>query len=117
MVRAASTLPWLLAIGFAAVAWFFAGFRLMQRYGADEAAFAAGLIVALAVTSTLWRWAREDRLRRALAAARCPHCGATLHAEHEHARAGAPEFGLQLWECGGCGYRHSEALTCPRCAP
>jgi len=117
MLRATSTLPWLLSAGFAAAAWFLVGFRLMQRYGADEAAAAAGLIVALAVTTALWRWAREDRRRHALRAARCPHCAATLHAEHEHARAGAPDSGLQLWECSSCGYRHSEALTCQRCSP
>ena len=117
MTRATSTLPWLLPIAFAAGAWFLVGFRLMQRYGADEAASAAGLIVALAVTTTLWRWAHADRVQRALEAARCPSCDATLRAQHEHARAGAPRSGLQLWECGRCDYRHSEALTCPRCPP
>ncbi|MDA1062189.1 MAG: hypothetical protein O2895_04680 [Chloroflexi bacterium] len=117
MLRATSTLPWLLPIVFAASAWFFAGFRLMERYGADEAASAAGLIVALAVTTTLWRWAQEDRLSRALRAARCPRCSAALRGEHEHALAGSPDSGLQLWECAGCGYRHSAALTCRLCSP
>jgi hypothetical protein len=116
-VRATTSLRWLLPIAFAAAAWFLAAFRMMQRWGADEAAVAAGLIVALAVTTTLWRWGQADRTRRAIEAARCPRCGAGLRTEHEHARAGALDAGLQLWECRGCGYRHSEALTCPHCPP
>lgn len=117
MARATSALPWLLPVAFAAVAWFLAAFRMMQRWGTDEAALAAGLIVALAVTTTLWRWGRADYVRRALAAARCPRCAAPLRSEHEHTRAGEGAGGLQLWECAQCAYRHSEALTCSRCAP
>ena len=102
MARATSILPWLL-IAFAAGAWFLAAFRIMHRLGAAEAAVAAGLLVALAVATILWRWAEHDRTRRSLAAGRCPRCPSMLVVEHEHARAGGTG-GLQLWECRECGY-------------
>ena len=116
MRRAASLLPWLPAAAFAAGAWYVATSRAMHRWGAEEAAAAAGLIVALAVAASLWRWAEGDRARRAIEAARCPRCASPLREEHEHARAGAGG-GLLLRECARCGYRGAEALTCPRCAP
>ncbi len=116
MRRAASILPWLPAIAFAAGAWHLAASRAMLRWGADEAAGAAGLIVAAAVAASLWRRAEADRARAALEAGRCPRCASPLREEHEHARAGAVG-GLRLRECGGCGYRAAEALTCPRCPP
>ena len=115
MARAGSILPWLL-IAFAAGAWFLAAFRIMHRLGAAEAAVAAGLLVALAVATMLWRWAEHDRTRRSLAAGRCTGCSTTLVAEHEHARTGAGG-GVQLWECRECGYRRSEPLTCEHCPP
>ena len=115
MARATSILPWLL-IAFAAGAWFLAAFRIMHRLGAAEAALAAGLLVALAVATMLWRWAEHDRTRRSLAAGRCPSCSSTLVAEHEHARAGVTG-GVRLWECRECGYRRSEPLTCEHCPP
>ena len=115
-MRASSILPWLLPIAFAAGAWYLAAFRIMHRFGADEAAAAVGLVVALAVATTLWRWAERDRLRRALEAGRCPRCAAALSVEHEHARAGI-SGGLQLWECRDCGFLRSEPLTCAQCPP
>ena len=116
MARAAWILPWLLPIAFAAGAWFFAAYRIMHRLGAGEAAAAGGLVVALAVATTLWRWAERDRVQRSLEAGRCPRCASTLLVEHEHARTGA-SGGTQLWECHACGYRRSEALTCEHCPP
>lgn len=116
MSRAARLLPWLLPIAFAAGAWYLAAFRIMHALGAAEAAAAAGLVVALAVATALWRWAEHDRVRRALDAGRCPRCASTLQPEHEHARTGVGG-GIQLWECAGCGYRRSEPLTCEACPP
>ena len=113
----AAALPWLLLPAFAGAAWFLATFRFMNRWGAEEAALAAGLIVAFAIATTLWRWLRQDLDAGELAAGRCPRCERALAARHEHARTGALGEGLQLWDCAGCGYRHSEALTCPRCGP
>jgi Zn ribbon nucleic-acid-binding protein len=115
MTRATSILPWVL-IAFAAGAWFLAAFRIMHRLGAAEAAVAAGLLVALAVATMLWRWAEHDRTRRSLAAGRCPGCSSVLSAEHEHARTGGGG-GVQVWECRQCGYRRSEPLTCEHCPP
>lgn len=102
MARAVSLLPWLL-IAFAAGAWFLAAFRIMHRLGAAEAAVAAGLLVALAVATMLWRWAERDRTRRSLAAGRCPRCSSVLVVEREHASAGVAGS-VQLWECRECGY-------------
>lgn len=114
MSRALRILPWLLPIAFAAGAWFLAAFRIMHRLGAGEAATAGALVVALAVATTLWRWAEGDRARRAIAASRCPRCASRLLAVHEHARAGSGG-GLQSWECSACGFRRSEPLTCEHC--
>ncbi len=116
MTRASGILPWLLPIAFAAGAWFLAAFRIMHRLGAGEAATAGGLVVALAVATTLWRWAERDRLRRSLEAGRCPRCASALLVEHEHGRTGTVG-GIQLWECHACGYRRSEPLTCEYCPP
>ena len=116
MARAAWILPWLLPIAFAAGAWFFAAYRIMHRLGAGEAAAAGGLVVALAVATTLWRWAERDRVQRSLEAGRCPRCASTLLVEHEHARTGA-SGGMQLWECHARGYRRSQPLTCEHCPP
>ena len=116
MGRASAVLPWLLVTAFAAAAWFLAAFRVMQRWGAEEAAAAGGLLVALAVATALWRWAERDRVRGALDAGRCPRCASAIAPEHEHARAGGGG-GLRLWECAACGYRRGEPLTCERCPP
>lgn len=116
MDRAGRLLPWVLPIGFAAGAWFLASFRIMHRFGADEAAAAGALLVALAVATALWRLAEHDRLSRALDAGRCPRCASALRADHEHAHTGVGG-GVQLWECVDCGYRRSEPLTCEACPP
>ena len=117
LTSAAAALPWLVPVAFAAIAWFLAASRMVGRWGPDEAAVAVGVIVALAVFTTLWRWGHADRRNIALASARCPRCSGPLRIEHEHAAAGSIGEGIQTWECDGCGYRHGEALTCPRCRP
>ncbi len=89
MVRAGATMPWLLPLVFASGAWFLATFRFMRRWGAEEAALAAGLIVAFAIATTLWRWRRSDVERSALAGSRCPRCDRPLNPQHEHARTSA----------------------------
>lgn len=104
-----------LPAAFASAAWFLASERLLRRYGPDGASIAIGLLVAGAVIIALWRWARVDVERIALAAGRCPRCEASLEASHEHARSGALAGGLYAWECEHCGFRRAEALTCSHC--
>jgi len=116
-MRTLAAASWLLPALLAAAAWFLATVRIMRRSGAEEAAIAAGLIVAFAIAVSLWRSGRSDLERAALAARRCPRCGRPLPAEHEHGRAGTPRSGVSLWHCDHCGYRRSEALTCPSCEP
>ena len=116
-MRAGTTMLWLLPLVFVSGAWFLATFRFMHRWGGEEAALAAGLIVAFAIATTLWRWRRSDVERSALAGSRCPRCDRPLHPQHEHARTSVLSADLQVWDCHHCGYRRSEALTCPRCEP
>lgn len=97
-------------------AWFLVTTRVVRNWGPDSAAPAAGLLVALLIAATIWRWARSDDEQAALAAAVCPRCRAALSVHHEHARAGALAEGLTEWSCSACGYEHSEALTCALCA-
>jgi predicted RNA-binding Zn-ribbon protein involved in translation (DUF1610 family) len=101
---------------FAAAAWFLVTTRVVRNWGPDSAAPAAGLLVALLVAFTIWRWMRDDEELRALGSSTCPRCGEALAVRHDHARAGALAGGLTEWRCEACGYEHSEALTCELCA-
>ena len=106
-----------LALGLVATAgWFVTAMRLMRLWGLHDAAPAIGLLAATAVAVTLWRLAQTDREQASLAALRCPRCRDALELRHEHARPGGIAAGLQHWSCAGCGFDHSEALTCPECA-
>ena len=116
-VRALAGLPWLLPTLFAAAAWFLATVRIMRRSGAEEAALAAGMIVAFAIAVTVWRSGRGDLERSTLAAGLCPRCRRSLPGTHEHASTRSLADGLVHWRCDHCGYHRSEALTCPSCEP
>ena len=113
--RVSGALLALLSAAFASAAWFLASERLLRRYGPDGASIAIALLVAAAVSVALWRWARVDAERIALAGGRCPRCEASLEPRHEHARSGALAGGLYAWECERCGFRRAEALTCSHC--
>ena len=116
MPRAAPMLGWIALAIVASGAWYLTGSRLARLWGLNDAAPAIGLLVAVLVALTLWRWALTDRRESSLAEQRCPDCGATLHPHHEHARPGGIAVGLARWDCGRCGYAHVEALTCAECA-
>ncbi len=109
-------LAWALLVVVASAGWFATATGLARRWALHDAAPGIGVIAAVIVAVTLWRWARSDREQLALAELRCPRCNDALRSWHEHARAGALADGLQQWECAGCGYAHAEALTCERCA-
>jgi ribosomal protein S27AE len=111
----AASLAW---TGFAVVAaggWYLTATRLTYRFGPDEAAQGVGLLVALAVGLTVWRWGREDRRSATLAAGLCPRCGKGVGVRHEHGMAG--RAGVTRWACSECGYDHTEPLTCEACRP
>jgi hypothetical protein len=110
------TAAWIALGVVATAAWFVTATRLMRLWGFSDAAPAIGLIAAAIVALTLWRWAATDRLQRALAVLRCPRCAEAIETQHEHARPGGVETGLQSWTCQQCGYVHSEPLTCAECA-
>ncbi|HJM89785.1 MAG TPA: hypothetical protein QF624_09195 [Dehalococcoidia bacterium] len=97
-------------------AWYITATRIARIVGMRDAASAIGLLAAVLVAITLWRWALADRRQTALTHLRCPQCDAQLRTEHEHARPGGVETGVQRWRCEDCGFEHTEALTCPRCA-
>ena len=116
MPRAAPTLAWIALAVVASVGWYLTATRLSRIWGLNNAAPAIGLLVAVLVALTLWRWALTDRRERSLAEQRCPGCDTTLQPRHEHARPGGIAVGLARWDCGRCGYSHVEALTCADCA-
>ncbi len=101
---------------FAAAVWFIVTTRIVRIWGPDSAAPAAGVVVAVLIAATIWRWARTDEEQAALASTLCPRCRGALNVRHEHARSGALAQGLTEWRCTSCGYEHSEALTCELCA-
>jgi ribosomal protein S27AE len=107
---------WALLVVVASAGWFATATALARRWALHDAAPGIGVIAAVIVAVTLWRWARSDREQLALAELRCPRCATVLRSWHEHARAGALADGLQQWQCDRCGYAHAEALTCERCA-
>ena len=110
-------LMWIALALVSAGSWFIAGTRLMRLAGLESASPALGAAVAAAVVLVMWRWARQDRVDGNLMALVCPRCAERLVVTHDHARSdGALAHGLTQWRCDACGYGHSRALTCERCA-
>ncbi len=110
-------LVWIVIALVSAGGWFVTGTRLMRLAGFDGASPALGAVVAAVVVIVIWRWARQDRVDRDLMALVCPRCAGGLAVTHDHARShGALARGLTQWRCEACGYDHSRALTCERCA-
>jgi len=101
-----------------AVAWALAAFFLGSRLVSTAAAgvVALGLLVSLLVMLVNGR-VQESRLGR-LVAGRCPACRGEVRGEHEHRRLGAGGAWLPpltSWQCGACGFAHSEAWPCAGC--
>jgi hypothetical protein len=107
---------WIALAVIGAGGWFVTGTRLMRLAGLESASPAVGALLAAAVVIAMWRWAREDRIDRQLAALTCPRCAERMIVTHDHARSGALDGGLTQWRCVACDYEHSRALTCERCA-
>jgi predicted RNA-binding Zn-ribbon protein involved in translation (DUF1610 family) len=114
--RHATALVWGALAVLAAGAWFLTGTRISYRLGFDAAAPAIGLLVAVAVATTIWRWGRADHDAVALERGACPRCGTALVRRHEHAVPGVRREGQIEWRCPACAFERIEPLTCERCA-
>lgn len=110
----AGTAGWLALSVVAAAGWYATGRGLAARSGLEEAASGIGVIAALTVVVTLWRWRRRDGELDALLAGRCPRCEAPIAGRHDH--GSSSRGGLDWWSCAACGFERGESLTCERCA-
>ena len=115
-LRYGALLAWSTLTVLAAGAWFVTGTRVSARLGFDAAAPGIGLIVAVAVAFTIWRWGRADRDAGALDRGACPRCSSPLTSRHEHALPGLRSEGQIEWRCPACAFERIEPLTCERCA-
>jgi uncharacterized membrane protein YfcA len=103
-------LGWPILLATSAV-WFFFGARAMYRWGPDALGPAAGVMLAVAVGVTLWRWSMRDARREAIEAGVCPRCAAAIVAFEEPPRPGALARGLRGWRCANCGLEDVGPLT------
>ena len=107
---------WVLLGAVAAFGWYATARGLALSWGLRDAATGLGLLAAVVVVMTMWRWARSEHDAIALAEGACPRCSASLSSLHEHARPGSRAPGLTSWSCAVCAYERTERLTCETCA-
>jgi hypothetical protein len=107
---------WIALGAIAAFGWYATARGLALSWGLRDAASGLGVLAAVAVLITMWRWARSEHEASALADGACPRCSAEVAQTHEHSRPGAPVPGITSWRCEACGYERTRQLTCASCA-
>ena len=103
--------PLLAGVGFV---WFLFGTRLMHALGADQLAPAVGLMLAVAVVVTLWRWSARDARRFTIEAGTCPRCYNLVTPYQYAPLPGIREEALRGWQCENCGLEDIQPLTASR---
>jgi hypothetical protein len=109
----------LLLWGLGAAAWGLATFALSSRFISDSVGALLGLAVGISGMAYVINSHLKDTRFASLTAGSCPSCRGPIRMEHRH-RAwdpgtkswAAPSTG---WDCGNCGYSHSESWACPQC--
>jgi hypothetical protein len=105
---------WLLLMG-VGYAWYLFGIRLARSFGpnqlGDRLGPAAGLMLAAAVTITLWRWATRDAHRSSIEAGTCPRCQAPVTPYAHPPIPGVRDEILRGWHCDHCGLEDVHPLT------
>jgi len=103
----------------AVLAWAFAVFAFGARWFSPMAGGLLALAIVLSASATILSMHLRDRRLLALSKGACPRCGARLPSEHRHRRwepgRAVWEPPSTAWDCGGCGFTHSESWACPAC--
>jgi len=100
--------PLLAGVGFA---WYLFGVRAMHWLGTDQLGPATGLMLAVAVVVTLWRWSARDARRFSIEAGTCPRCYALVSPYEYPPRPGVRDEPLRGWHCENCGLEDVQPLT------
>ena len=107
----AERLLWWLLLAAAGFAWYVLGLRLMHWLGPEQLGRAAGLMLAVAVVISLWRWSTRDNRRFTIEAGTCPRCYALLTPYEYPPLPGIREQALRGWQCDNCGLEDIQPLT------
>jgi hypothetical protein len=92
-------------------AWYLFGVRLSHWLGPDQLSHAVGLMLAVTVVVTIWRWSAHDSRRFTIEAGICPRCYALVTPYEYPPIAGVREEALHGWHCDNCGLEDVQPLT------
>lgn len=102
-----------------AAAWGLAAFFIINSLISTPAGGLLGLGIFFSALAYMLSARLQESRAKSLLADACPRCHASLRREHEHRRWDTERerwlAPLTSWECGGCGYGHSEPVPCERC--
>ena len=102
---------WWPLLGGVGYAWYLFGVRLTHRLGPDQLSQAVGLMLAVAVVLTIWRWSARDPRRFTVEAGTCPRCYALVTPYKYPPISGVREEALHGWHCDNCGLEDVQPLT------